>query len=229
MTDVINKHLLPVYDWPMIFYPINTLKGMGITDICVILGGNSVGDIVKLCGDGGRFGVKLTYKHQKDAGGIAQALGLARDFSHGEDVAVILGDNVILEKIDCPPHSPHLWLYESEHPWDFGCADVSDEGTVTRVVEKPSKGELSSNLIATGLYVYPNDVFAKIDELSPSSRGELEITDITNMYIDECPVHYSLLKTGYWYDAGSILDISVSSQNVRAAKSWGKFCDFIGE
>lgn len=229
LTEVTNKHLLPVYDWPMIFYPINTLKSMGVTDICVIVGGNSVGDVVNLCGDGSRFGVKLTYRHQKEAGGIAHALGLARDFAGDEDVLVILGDNIFASLQNASFSVPHVWLAESAHPEDFGCADIND-GKLVGVVEKPTRSQAPSSLIVTGLYAYPNDVFNRIGELKPSERGELEVTDLTNWYVESCGVTYSLVKKYSWFDAGSVIDILLASAEMREYKSVGKsFNNCIGE
>lgn len=269
ITRVTNKHLLPVYDWPMVFYPINTLKLLDITDICVIVGGNSVGDILDLLGDGSQFGVQLTYKHQREPLGIAHALGLAEDFVGESDIAVCLGDNIFLKKIPVEQDIENavLILVESDHPQDFGCVVFSDEpnknsgyngiykeeeydrigkqATVTEVVknpwrkviaeviEKPSveylKNNPDVNKIVTGLYFYPNDVFSKVKRLSPSDRGELEISDINNMYIKEGRIDYIEVGIGTWYDAGSIDDIVTATNKVLNSKKSGLFDNALGK
>jgi glucose-1-phosphate thymidylyltransferase len=231
VTEVTNKHLLPVYNWPMIFYPINTLKSMGIEEICIILGGNSVGDIVNLLGDGSRFGVNLSYKHQTKPGGIAQALGLSRSVVEQRDVVVILGDNVFIQQPSLPDRFPCLTVTSVDNPKEFGCVEW-DGSFIKHVVEKPDNP--TSNDIVTGLYFYPNEVFEMIDKLSPSARGELEISDINNMFIDfdigfgPEEIKPIVVPTDSWYDAGSVDAIFTASQAVRKAYKQKKFESHIG-
>jgi glucose-1-phosphate thymidylyltransferase len=231
ITEVTNKHLLPVYNWPMIFYPINTLKSMGIKDICIILGGNSVGDIVNLLGDGSRFGINLSYKHQTKPGGIAQALGLARSAVEDRDIVVILGDNIFISQPKMPHTFPCLTVTSVSNPEEFGCVEW-DGHFIKSIVEKPKNP--TSNDIVTGLYFYPNEVFDMINTLTPSRRGELEITDINNMFIDEDKgfgpeqINPMVVPPDTWYDAGSVDAIFTASQAVRKSYSQKKFESFIG-
>jgi glucose-1-phosphate thymidylyltransferase len=237
LTEVTNKHLLPIYDWPMIFYPINTLKQMGVKDICIVVGGNSVGDILNLLGDGSRFGVRLTYKHQKDAGGIAQALELTRDFVGGDSVTVILGDNIFLKTpkdIDACSELPWIVTTVVQNPEEFGCVVWStledDKGNllIDEIIEKPVVPP--SNDIVTGLYHYPNGVFNMIDTLKPSERGELEITDVNNMMIEKYGgINSSEVEEGMWLDAGCVESIFLASSSVREAKIFHEFTNSLGK
>jgi len=235
LTEVTNKHLLPVYDWPMIFYPINTLKLLGITDICVVVGGNSVGDVLNLLGDGSRFGVRLTYKHQSSAGGIAQALELTRDFVGSDSVTVILGDNVFLQAPDGfadGDSTPCVVTTRVQNPEDFGCVvwgglESGEVPYISEIVEKPASPP--SNSIVTGLYHYPNDVFCMIEKLKPSDRGELEITDVNNMMIERYGgLSYAEVEEGSWLDAGSVDSIFLATSSVREGKIFHEFRSSIG-
>jgi len=212
LTDVTNKHLLPVYDEPMLYKVIHTMVESGITEIQIVLGGNSVGDIVRLIGSGKDFGedVKISYVYQDRAGGIAEALSLNEHFVDGDKVAVILGDN-IFEKdfkkyVDAfrndYTHECYLFLKEVQDPERFGVAEVED-GKVVDIEEKPD--EPKSNYAVTGLYFYNGNVFdiikQVIDEIGYSDRGELEITDVNNMYINRGTVK-PVFVDGFWSDAG---------------------------
>lgn len=210
LSNVLNKHLFPVYDVPMIYCPIQTLVAGGVTDIMVILGGNSVGDIVTLLQDGSTLGAKITYRYQSGGAlGIAHALGIARDFIDG-DFALILGDNVFFDNISISDKTaPHLFLTRSLAPERFGVAVVDvDTGAIIRIVEKPK--ERISDLVVTGLYLYPKSVFSIIDDLKPSARGELEITDLNNS-IGNC--NYTVVDK--WFDVGEYDTLHEASEVMR--------------
>ncbi|MBI9019227.1 MAG: NTP transferase domain-containing protein [Phycisphaerae bacterium] len=209
MTRVTNKHLLPVYDKPMIYYPIECLVNAGITDIMVVTGGNKAGDFLELLGDGRELGVSgLHYTYQKGAGGIAHALGLTKEFVDGDKIVVILGDNIIEKNIRKPVadfftqrKGAKILLKEVPDPQRFGVADVDDDGKVLSIVEKPSQPK--SNLAVVGIYMFDNQIFDIISTLKPSDRGELEITDVNNTYIDQGTMTADILD-GWWTDAGTI-------------------------
>lgn len=206
LTNVTNKHLLPVYNKPMVLYPLKTLKEMGVTEVLVISGGNHLGGFIDLMGDGSEFGVKLTYKVQKEAGGIAQALLLAEDFVGEEEFAVILGDN-IFEKPVHPPIKGYMGivLKEVEKPERFGVWNP----TTKKVDEKPSTP--GSKKAVTGLYFYDKRVFDFVKGLQPSARGELEITDVNNW----CLSNGWMTLTdyvGFWSDAGTFDSLFTSSE-----------------
>jgi len=207
LTRVTNKHLLPVYDQPMIFYPIQALVNVGITDILIVTGGQSAGDFLRLLANGKDFGLKrLNYAYQEGEGGIADALKLAEHFAEGQKVCVILGDNIIennvreaAEQFRQQPEGAHILLKEVHDPERFGCPQIQD-GHIVRIEEKPKRPK--SNYAVTGIYFYDPSVFKKIRRLKPSGRGELEITDINNMYLEESTLHFSILE-GWWTDAGT--------------------------
>jgi glucose-1-phosphate thymidylyltransferase len=191
-TKVLNKHMIPILNVPMIEYPLRTLKGMGIKDILVVSGGNHIGGIAEYLGDGSEYGVNLTYKVQKEAGGIAQALLLAEDFVDGQ-FAVILGDN-IFEYPPVIPLSNGIVVKEVKNPERFG---VLQGG---KIVEKPNNPQ--SNLAVTGMYFYTPKIFEFIKTLAPSARGEVEITDVNNWCIEQ--KDYSIENyNGFWSDAGT--------------------------
>jgi glucose-1-phosphate thymidylyltransferase len=207
LTRITNKHLLPVYDRPMIFYPIQTLVNAGITDIMVVTGGNYAGDFLRLLGNGRDFGLKhINYTYQEGEGGIADALRLAEYFAEGQKVCVVLGDNIIennilAARIDFEEQQcgAHLLLKEVHDPERFGVPVM--EGTrIVRIEEKPA--EPKSRYAVTGIYMYDATVFERIRQLKPSGRGELEITDLNNQYIEEGSLTYSILD-GWWTDAGT--------------------------
>jgi glucose-1-phosphate thymidylyltransferase len=206
-TLVTNKHLLPVYDKPMIYYPIQTLINAGIKDILIVTGGQFAGDFLKLLGNGKAFGLKhLNYTYQEGEGGIADALSLAEYFAEDESICVVLGDNIIERNIvkaadnfRAQAGGAKILLKEVEDARRFGVAEI-DGGRVTRIVEKPK--EPKSNLAVTGIYFYDNTVFQFIRGLSPSDRGELEITDVNNRYIEKGQLSFEVLE-GWWTDAGT--------------------------
>ncbi len=203
-TRVMNKHMIPIRNYPMILYPLSTLvRGFGIHDILIVTGGDHVGAFAEFLGDGSVYETALTYRVQKEAGGIAQALLLAEAFSGGEQVVVILGDNIfehepIQTEVLSRDHA-HLFLKDVPDPQRFGVATLS-EGRVSSIVEKPVTPE--SPYAVTGLYVYPPDVYERIKVLKPSARNELEITDVNNSYVAQkrCTAH---ILTGFWSDAGT--------------------------
>ena len=207
LTKVTNKHLLPVYDKPMIYYPIETLVRAGVRDILVVTGGNSSGDFLKLLGNGKQFGLKhINYTYQEGEGGIAHALGLAEHFVGNEKMVVILGDNIIQD--DMTPHirrfaaqveGARVLLKKVLDPQRFGVASFRN-GKITEIIEKPKRPK--SSYAVVGVYMYDASVFSFIKTLKPSRRGELEITDVNNWYLKRGTLEYDLLK-GYWTDAGT--------------------------
>lgn len=206
-TLVTNKHLLPVFDKPMIYYPIQTMINAGIDDILIVTGGAFAGDFLKLLGNGKEFGLQhLNYTYQEGEGGIAAALSLAEYFVKGEKVCVILGDNLIegnilgaTEAFEKQASGAKIMLKEVDDAQRFGVAELNGN-QVVRIVEKPK--EPKSNLAVTGIYFYDQSVFEYIRGLSPSARGELEITDVNNMYIERGDLTWDRLD-GWWTDAGT--------------------------
>ena len=207
LTSVTNKHLLPVYDRPMIYYPIQTLVNAGITDIMIVTGGNSAGDFLKLLGNGKAFGLKhLNYTYQEGEGGIAEALSLVEHFASGEPVCVVLGDNIIEGNIAGAVRDyrnqgagAKIILKKVPDPHRFGVPEL-DGSRVVRIEEKP--GSPKSEFAVIGIYMYDNHVFDIIRTLKPSGRGELEITDVNNAYIERDEMTWEEL-TGWWTDAGT--------------------------
>jgi glucose-1-phosphate thymidylyltransferase len=206
-TKVTNKHLLPVYDKPMIYYPLKTLVGAGLSDIMIVTGGNNAGDFLRLLGNGREFGLKdISYTYQEGEGGIADALKLAEDFADNDKIAVMLGDNVIesditgaVKEFNRQEKGAKIFLKEVDDPERFGVAEIKD-GRVINIAEKPEKPV--SRYAVVGIYMYDNDVFEIIRSLKPSDRGELEITDVNNEYIKRGTMAYSMLE-GWWTDAGT--------------------------
>jgi glucose-1-phosphate thymidylyltransferase len=207
LTKITNKHLLPIYDKPMIYYPIQTLVDAGIREILVVTGGRNSGDFLRLLANGKEFGLKhLDYTYQEGEGGIADALGLAEHFADGGPICVILGDNIIersirhmAEDFKGQKAGAKILLKEVPDAERFGVAEVRD-GHIVAIEEKPKKPK--SNLAVTGIYMYDETVFDKVRQLVPSGRGELEITDVNNAYIREGTMTYAHLE-GWWTDAGS--------------------------
>lgn len=207
LTAVTNKHLLPVYDQPMIHYPIRTLVNAGITDIIIVTGGNSAGDFLKLLGNGKAFGLKhLNYTYQEGEGGIAEALALVEHFAAGDPVCVVLGDNIIETNISSAVRAyrhqgggAKILLKKVPDPQRFGVPEV-DGRRVVRVEEKPEFPK--SEFAVVGIYMYDAGVFEIIRTLKPSDRGELEITDVNNAYIDRNEMTWEELE-GWWTDAGT--------------------------
>lgn len=204
LTNVVNKHLLPVYDKPMVLYPLETLKRAGLTDILLITGSEHIGRFIEFLGDGSRHGVHLTYRVQERAGGIAEALSLCEHFAAGEDVSVILGDNVFSPKFT-PTKTDYgctVFLRDvgEEEIKRFGCAVTSGDRVVA-VEEKPQQPK--STLAMTGYYVFSPKAFERIRSMTPSARGELEITDLINQYVQEGDCGYVTVN-GSWADVGTI-------------------------
>ena len=206
LTKVTNKHLLGVGQKPMIYYPIEKLTGVGIEEILIVTGVEHLGDVVNLLGSGKDFGCRFTYKVQDEAGGIAQALGLAEDFAQGQSVVAILGDNIFesdlqkyVDKFISQKSGARLLLKRVANPERFGVAEISD-GRIVSIEEKPQKPK--SDYAITGIYFYDGPVFDVIRTLKPSSRGELEVSDINNAYISRGELEYDVLE-GWWSDAGT--------------------------
>ena len=206
LTKVTNKHLLPIGKKPMVYYPIEKLTSIGIEEILIVTGIEHMGDVVSLLGSGKDFGCRFTYKVQDEAGGIAQALGLAENFSHGRPLAVILGDNIFqaslkkyAEKFMAQKTGARILLKQVPNPQRFGVAELSGD-KIIRIEEKPAKPK--SNYAVTGIYFYDATVFDIIRALKPSPRGELEITHVNDAYIAKGKLAYDILD-GWWTDAGT--------------------------
>jgi len=207
LTRVTNKHLLPVYDKPMIFYPIQTLADAGVEDIMIVTGGNNSGDFLRLLGNGKFFGLKgLNYAYQEGEGGIADALRLAEHFADGQKICVVLGDNLIetniiaaREQFEKQQQGAHIILKQVPDPERFG-VPVFDGDRIVRIEEKPKQPKSSYAVI--GIYMYDGTVFDRIRKLKPSGRGEFEITDVNNQYLAEGSLSHSILD-GWWTDAGT--------------------------
>ncbi len=207
LTKVTNKHLLPVYNKPMIYYPIETLVQAGIQDILIVTGGNNAGEFLKLLGNGKEFGLNhIHYTYQEGEGGIAEALSLAQHFADDDPIAVILGDNIIegnikkaVDDYKVQGKGAKIMLKHVDDPHRFGVAEM-DGDKIVSIEEKPQNPK--SEYAVTGIYMYDSDVFNIISGLSPSQRGELEITDVNNYYIQKNSMTYELLD-GWWTDAGT--------------------------
>jgi len=218
LTRITNKHLLPIYDKPMIYYPIMTLVNSGIEDILIVTGGNHAGDFLKLLGNGKEFGLKhINYTYQEGEGGIAEALSLAEHFSEGKKICIILGDNIIeknirkqVEFFKKQERGARILLKEVEDPHRFGVPEL-DGKKVVKIEEKPKNPK--SNYAVTGIYMYDNRVFNIIKTLKPSDRGELEITDVNNAYIGAGEMEWDLLD-GWWTDAGTFNSLMRASNLV---------------
>lgn len=226
LTRVTNKHLLPVYDRPMIYYPIEQLVGAGIDRIMIVTGGNHAGEFLRLLGNGAAFGLHhLDYAYQEGVGGIAEALSLARHFADGDALAVMLGDNIfeysvapIVARFLEQPRGARIVLTEVENPTAYGVA-VMEAGRLVRLVEKPPAPP--SRLVATGLYLYDAGVFGLLDGLTPSGRGELEITDLNNRYLDAGLLEHDV-TTGYWADCGESVAMLLRAGNLVAERGANK-------
>lgn len=209
LTNVTNKHLLPVYDRPMIYFPIQALKKAGIRDILIISGKGHAGHFLELLGSGKDLGVNLSYEVQEKPGGIAQALGLAQDFADNGKIAVILGDNIFrqnlkgaISKFKKQNKGAKIFLSRVKNSRFYGVAEIR-KGKIKAIEEKPKKPK--SNLAVVGIYFYDNQIFKIIKGLKPSARGELEITDVNNFYIKKGLMSYEILK-GWWGDCGENFD-----------------------
>lgn len=215
LTKVTNKHLLPVYDKPMIYYPIQMLVSAGIRDILLVTGGNSAGDFLRLLGNGQEFGLQhLNYTYQEGEGGIAAALHLAEYFVNREPVCVVLGDNIIEKNIIAAAKAyekqgggAKILLKEVKDPQRFGVA-VLEGNRLVKIEEKPK--DPKSPYITTGIYFYDHEVFEIIKTLKPSARGELEITDVNNTYLDRGRLTWDILD-GWWTDAGTFESLQLAN------------------
>jgi len=220
LTKITNKHLLPIYDKPMIYYPIQTLVNAGIRDIMIVTGGNNAGDFLRLLGNGKEFGLKhLHYTYQERPGGIADALSLAEDFADGDKIVLILGDNIIegnirkaVKDFERQERGAKILLKEVENPQSYGVAEIR-EGKIVGIEEKPEHPK--TNYAVIGIYMYDNRVFDIIRTLKPSARGELEITDVNNQYIAWGEMTYEFLE-GWWADAGESIDYYLRANNLVA-------------
>jgi glucose-1-phosphate thymidylyltransferase len=218
LTKVTNKHLLPIYDKPMIYYPIQTLINAGIDDILIVTGGNNAGDFLKLLGNGKEFGLKhMNYTYQEGEGGIAEALRLAEFFASGEKICVVLGDNIIeknirkaVENFRRQKKGAKILLKEVPDPQRFGVAEIKED-RITRIEEKPKKPK--SRYAVVGIYLFDQEVFNIIKTLKPSARGELEITDVNNRYIEKRLMTWDILE-GWWTDAGTFESLIRANQLV---------------
>jgi len=218
MTRITNKHLLPVFDRPMIYYPLQCLINAGIRDIMIVTGGNHAGDFLRLLKNGKEFGLEhLNYTYQEGEGGIAEALGLCEHFADGEPVCVVLGDNLIEKNIVGPVErflqegkGAQILLKEVPDPERFGVAEL-DGDRVVRIIEKPATPP--TNLAVVGIYLYDARVFEIIRTLVPSRRGELEITDVNNRYAEWGELRHEILD-GWWTDAGTIESLHRASNRV---------------
>ena len=218
LTKITNKHLLPVYDLPMIYYPIQTLVNAGVDDIMIVTGGRNSGDFLRLLGNGSEFGLKhLNYAYQEGEGGIAAALSLAEHWAAGDSVVVVLGDNLIEGNIRQAVMNfreqeggAKILLKEVPDPERFGVATL-DGDRVEKIVEKPAQPE--TNLAVIGIYMYDGTVWDIIGELEPSKRGEMEITDVNNRFIDAGTMTFEVLD-GWWTDAGTFESLHRASNMV---------------
>ncbi len=218
LTRVTNKHLLPVGPYPMIYHPLKKMVGAGIRDILLVSGTDHMGDFVELLGSGREHGCSLTYRVQDEAGGVAQALGLAELFCRGVSTLVILGDNIFLDALHdlvaaAGRNTDHAWvlLKQVSDPQRFGVAQLQGD-RVVGLEEKPAKPR--SDFAVAGIYLYPPDVFDVVKTLRPSARGELEITDVNRHYLERGRLSYRILQ-GYWSDAGTLESLATANQLVR--------------
>jgi len=222
LTTITNKHLLPVYDKPMIFYPIETLVDAGLDDIMIVTGGQHAGEFLRLLGNGKAFGLKeLHYAYQKGEGGIAEALGLTEHFADHDRIIVMLGDNIVeksirshVEAFAAQSSGAKILLTPVDNPEEFGVAEVDGE-RVVRIVEKPKAPK--SNDAVIGIYMYDARVFDIIKTLKPSGRGELEITDVNNAYIASGEMTFAYVD-GWWADAGESCDALLHASNIVASR-----------
>jgi glucose-1-phosphate thymidylyltransferase len=221
LTKITNKHLLPIYNKPMIYYPIQTLVDAGINDILIVTGGRNAGDFLRLLANGKEFGLThLDFTYQEGEGGIAEALSLAEHFADGKPLCVILGDNIIegsirgaVEAFKKQERGARILLKDVEDAERFGVAEIRD-GRITGIEEKPKRPK--SNHAVIGIYMYDETVFDKVKTLVPSNRGELEITDVNNAYIREGSMAFSRLD-GWWTDAGTFESLLRATNLVAAS------------
>jgi glucose-1-phosphate thymidylyltransferase len=223
LTKVTNKHLLPIYDRPLIYYPLQAMARAGIRDVLVITNPEHAGHFIQLLGSGNEFGLKLAYELQEEAGGLAQAVGLAESFVGNERMLVLLGDNIFthdlrpsVERFSAERQGAVIFGVEMDHPEQYGVIEMDGE-RVIGIEEKPSAPK--SHLVQTGIYMYDERVWSHLKGLSPSARGELEITDLNNVYVEQGTMRCETLE-GYWIDAGTshdeLLAANVAVSELRA-------------
>ncbi len=222
LTFITNKHLLPIYNKPMIYYPIKTLVDAGITDIVIVTGGPHAGHFLRALGDGSELGIKhLYYAYQKKEGGIAEAIACAEPYCQNQSVCVILGDNCtdadISNDVKNFDYGAHIFLKKVPDPERFGVPVFRNE-KIVKIEEKPKHPK--SNYAVTGLYIFDNSLFSRVKKLKPSGRGELEVTDLNNSYLKENELHHSELK-GYWRDCGQF-DTLLETSNFWRNKYFSK-------
>lgn len=227
LTKVTNKCLLPVYNKPMVYYPIQSLVDAGLKDILMVCGGNAAGEFLRILGNGEDFGLKhLHYTYQAEPRGIADALGLAREFVGDDSMCVVLADNIFSENFQLPvqdfaanPRGAVVFGVDVEHPQHYGVIEKDSDGRVIKIIEKPKNP--TSNTIATGLYLYDNTIWDFIYDLEPSARGELEITDVNNHYLNKNQLKVHHLQ-GWWADCGenfeTYLDAGLKVRELNKAK-----------
>ena len=221
LTKVVNKHLLPVYNKPMIYYPLETLKGAGITDIMIITGTHHAGEIFNHFGSGKDFGVNFTYRVQDIAGGIPQAIGLTEDFVGDDKFVSVNGDNILthpiksfVDEFETGNEKARILLYEGteEQAKKSGVAVVDDQGNVKELIEKPP--EPPSHMVSIGVYMYTPDVFDIIRPLKPSARGETEITHVNTQYLNQNSLKANVIE-GEWLDAGTVEELWESNMKIK--------------
>jgi glucose-1-phosphate thymidylyltransferase len=222
LTKVTNKHLLPVYNKPMIYYPINTLVEAGIKEIMIVSGKGHAGHFLELLGSGNEFGVKFSYGIQEEADGIAHALKICKDFAENDKIIVILGDNILednikksVENFKKQKEGAKVFLKKVKNPKSFGIAQEIRNKKIITIEEKPKNPK--TNLATIGVYMYNNSVWDIINTLKPSKRGELEITDVNNFYAKESTLTFEILK-GWWGDCGESFDSLLESAQLVAKK-----------
>jgi glucose-1-phosphate thymidylyltransferase len=222
LTQVTNKHLLPVYDKPLIYYPLEAMARAGVEEVLLITNPEHAGHFLQLLRTGSEFGLKLTYELQEQAGGLAQAVGLAEPFARGSKLLVLLGDNIFthdlrpaVEAFRQQAHGALIFATRVDEPQHYGVVEMND-GLVVGIEEKPAAPK--SNLAQTGIYLYDERVFSFMERLTPSARGELEITDLNNIYVSEGTMRCEVLD-GYWIDAGTshdeLLEANLKVANLR--------------
>ncbi|MFA6254763.1 MAG: sugar phosphate nucleotidyltransferase [Patescibacteria group bacterium] len=221
LTKVTNKHLLPVYNKPMIYYPIQTLVKAGIKDIMIVSGKGHAGQFLELLKSGQEFGANFSYAVQEEAGGIAQALGLCEDFADDKKIVVMLGDNILEDDIsqaakdfESQPKGAKIFLKEVTNPESFGIAELAGD-KIKSIEEKPQNPK--SNLAVIGVYMYDNSVWQAIKTLKPSGRGELEITDVNNFYVAKNSMTFEILS-GWWGDGGESFASLLEAGNLVAGR-----------
>ncbi len=223
LTTVTSKQLLPIYDHPMIYYPLMTLVRAGIRDILVITAPEYADDYQRYLGDGKEFGVHFVYKIQRKPAGLSQALGMAQQFVAGDTVAMILGDNIFEDTLTSAirkfKNGAMIFVKKVSDPQRFGVVEVAQDGTVRSIEEKPKKPK--SSFVQTGLYVYDRTVFARIKTLKPSVRGELEITDLNNLYLKDGVLN-GVIVDGEWIDAGTFESLLKASQFIAHQRAQRK-------